>query len=294
MNKSEIINYIEQSHRLPKINKEITNMISILQTSDKIDIDNLVDEISKWSTLKFSLLQMINSGYFKIPKKVDSLKESIMYLGTTTLYRLVLSYLIKCLLPDNLGRSDSIDRLKYLKHCLGTSIAATAIADKLALKDKYKYFAYGLVHDIGNAVLDICLPGIINEVVKIELRGVHQIVAERTVMEGCTHCDIGNWLSKKWNFPKDVEAVITYHHTPLLATEYIEEVNVMSVADSISTLYYEKLLCLNTFYVLNKTVTDSLGLTMKDIEEISKELPAKVDEVLKMLDNSIFKAKMAI
>ncbi|MFT8315252.1 MAG: HDOD domain-containing protein [Clostridium sp.] len=293
MNKSEIINYIEQSNRLPKINKDFTNIISILETSNSFDIDTLVDEISKWPNLKTSLLTIINSGYFKIPKKVSSLKESIMYLGTTTIHRLVLSYLIKCLLPDNLGRSDAIDRVKYLKHCLGTSIAATAIADKLGLKDKYKYFAYGLVHDIGNAVLDICLPGIINEVVKIELKGVHQIVAERTVMEGCTHSDIGNWLCEKWNLPKDVNAAITYHHTPLLATEYIEEVNVMSIADSISTLYYEKLLCLNTFYVLNETVADSLGITMEDIEKISKELPDKVEEILKVLNTSIFNPQIA-
>ena len=291
MNKLQIINYIDQSNRLPKIDKEFINIIAILNTSDNFDIDKPVDEISKWPTLKTSLLKIINSGYFKIPKKVYTLKDSIMYLGVETVNRLVLSYLIKCLLPDRLGRSEAIDREKYLKHCLGTSIAATILADKLDTEDKYKYFAYGLIHDIGNAVLDICLPGIINEVVKIELKGVHQIVAERTVMEGCTHSDIGSWLCKKWNLPEDVNATVAYHHTPLLATEYKKEVEIMSIADSISTLYYEKLLCLNTFYVLNETVADSLGITMNDIEKISEELPDKVEEILNVLDSSIFNSQ---
>lgn len=293
MNKTEIINYIEQSNRLPKIDKEFTNVFSILDTSDNFDIDEVVDKISKWPTLKTSLLKIINSGYFKIPKEAYTLKDSIMYIGVKTINRLVLSYLIKCLLPDTLGRSDAIDREKYLKHSLGTSIAATMLADKLGIEDKYKYFAYGLIHDIGNVVLDICLPGIINEVVKIELKGVHQIVAERTVMDGCTHSDIGSWLCEKWHLPNDVNVAVAYHHTPLLATEYKKEAEVMSIADSISTLYYEKLLCLNTFYVLNEKVADSLGITNNDIEKISKELPDKVEEMLKVLDPSIFNSQLA-
>jgi HD-like signal output (HDOD) protein len=292
MNESEIINYIEQSNRLPKINREFTNIISILDTSNNFDIDKLIDEISRWPTLKTSLLTVINSGYFKIPRKVYTLKDSVMYLGMKTINRLVLSYLIKCLLPDTLGRSDIIDRTKYLKHCLGTSIAATMIADKLGIEDKYKYFAYGLIHDIGNAVLDICLPGIINEVVKIQLKGVHQIIAERTVMEGCTHSDIGSWLCKKWNLPEDINTTVAYHHTPLLATKYKEEAKIMNIADSISTLYYEKLLSLNTLYVLNETVADSLGITMDNIEKISKELPDKVEEMMKIINPSIFNSQL--
>nr|WP_278246041.1 HDOD domain-containing protein [Clostridium pasteurianum] len=142
-------------------------------------------------------------------------------------------------------------------------------------------------------MLSICYKILFNEVVKIQSKGVHQIVAERTVMEGCTHSDIGSWLCEKWNLPKDVNAAVAYHHTPLLATEYIEEVNVMSIAYSISTLYYEKLLCLNTFYVLNETVADSLGIAMKDIEIISKKLPDKVEEILKILNTSIFNVQLS-
>lgn len=81
MNKTEIINYIEQSNRLPKIDKEFTNVFSILDTSDNFDIDEVVDKISKWPTLKTSLLKIINSGYFKIPKEAYTLKDSIMYIG---------------------------------------------------------------------------------------------------------------------------------------------------------------------------------------------------------------------
>lgn len=277
MDKSEIIAYMDQFQHLPNINEDFSKIISMLNTSDELSIDKLVDEISICPNLRKSLLTTINSENFKMPRKAETLKDSIMYLGLNTVKRLVLAYMIRSILPDNLGRSDEIDKDKYLKHCLGTSIAAIDIAEKLNIGEKYKYFAYGLIHDIGNAAIDICLPGIINEVTEIQSKGVNQIVAEREVMKGCTHCEIGSWICKKWNLPEDIQAIVAHHHDPLVETKYKMEVAIVNLADSINTLYYEKLLYLNNFYIINEETMKYLGLTMRDVEKIGNSLPNKID-----------------
>lgn len=145
-----------------------------------------------------------------------------------------------------------------------------------------------LIQDIGVVMLDICLPDLIDEVVTMQERGLHQIIAERLVMKGFTHEQSGGWQCAKWGLPEDIKAIVEHHHTPSMAKKYKEEVNIMSLADSISSLYYERLLCLNTSYVLNKSVMTQLGITEDDIEEINSVLPEKIEEADKLLNFNLF------
>ncbi|TDT62840.1 HDOD domain-containing protein [Fonticella tunisiensis] len=283
MNYTEIIKRIEESKDLPVVNREINEIMVMLNDSESLNIEELAEKISKCGNLKETLLVNINSGYFKLARRVESLSDAIIYLGMMTVEKLIIAYLIKSLFPDNLGKPTKLSRDKYWKHCLGTSIAANILAEKLGKQDNYRYFAYGLIHDIGVMVIDVCLPDVIDEVVKMQYKGIHQIVAERLIMQGYTHTHAGALLCEKWNLPNDVKAIIEHHHTPLMADGYLEDVIIMNVADSISTLYYERLLCMNTNYVFDKKAMEVLGISMQDIESISEVLPQKVDEVSKQL-----------
>lgn len=90
-----------------------------------------------------------------------------------------ISYFTRLLLPDNKGRAKLFNNNKYWKHCIGTSIAAYMIADETKLSDKDKMITYGLIHDIGITVLDICLPDLLDKVHEQQMKGIHQIVAEK-------------------------------------------------------------------------------------------------------------------
>lgn len=288
MNNLEIIDIFEKSNKLPVMNSEITEVISMINNSDSIIIEEFADKIAKCGNLKESLLINVNSGYFKLQSKIESLSDAIIYLGMQTVERLVIAYLIKSLIPAGIGNSKELDREKYWKHCLGTSIAANLIAEKLGKEDKYRYFAYGLIHDLGVAMLDICLPDVMDEVVTIQKKGVHEIIAERLVMSGFTHEQAGGWQCENWGLPEDFKAIVEHHHTPLLAKKYLEEVNIMSLSDSISSLYYERLLGFNTKYELNKNVLNKLGITKDDVEEIGTTLPEKIEEANKQLNFDLF------
>jgi len=288
MDSLDIINIFEKSDELPVMDNEITELINMISNSDYINIEEFSNKLAKYDNLSEVLLINVNSGYFKLRRKIDSLSDAIVYLGMRTVERLVIAYLIKSLIPAEIGKSKKLNREKYWKHCLGTSIAANLLAEKLGKVDKYKYFAYGLIHDIGIVLLDICLPNLIDEVVIMQEKGIQQIVAERLVMKGFTHEQSGRWQCEKWGLPDDIKAIVEHHHTPLLAEKYLEEVNIMCLADSISSFYYERLLCLNTRYVFNENVMKKLGITEDDIEEISRVLPQKVEEADKQLNFDLF------
>ncbi|NLZ34582.1 MAG: HDOD domain-containing protein [Clostridiales bacterium] len=284
MRLEEILDILENNNKIPTINKEITEIIKMLKNTDTLDIEEFSYVINRCSNLKEAILININSGYFKLLRKIESLSDAIKFLGLKTVEKLVIAHLVKSIMPDNLGQSKQLDRDKYWKHCLGTSVAANLIAEKLNKADIYKYFAYGLIHDLGVVVLDVCVPDLIDKVMEKQRKGMHQIIAERIVMNGFTHEDAGRWQCIRFELPDDIRSIVEYHHRPLLAKKYKEEVYILSIADSISNVYYENLLAINTKHVFNKKVMDELGISKDDLEEIIDILPEKVEEASRQIN----------
>lgn len=147
---------------------------------------------------------------------MSNLREAVIYLGMHTVQVLLIAFITRTLLPEKSGRSKLFSRISYWKHCMGTSIASCKLAVKVGICDKYEPFAYGLVHDIGIAVLDTCLPEVLDEVFTKVEEGTPQIIAEKEVMGGLTHSDIGAWICEKWGLPENICSVVEYHHKPLL------------------------------------------------------------------------------
>jgi len=44
---------------------------------------------------------------------------------------------------------------------------------------------------------------------------LHQIAAEKVVLGGLTHAEIGMWLCEKWGLPREIVEIVGYHHTLL-------------------------------------------------------------------------------
>jgi len=140
----------------------------------------------------------------------------------------IISIISRTLLPEKSGRSKLFSRISYWKHCMGTSIASCKHAAKVGICDKYELFAYGLVHDIGIAVLDTCLPEVLDEVFTKVEEGTPQIIAEKGVMGGLTHLDIGAWICEKWGLPENIRSVVEYYHKPLLTKRYADDIQQIS------------------------------------------------------------------
>lgn len=225
------------------------------------------------------MINNLNTGYFKINKEIKTIKEAIIYLGMQAVQNLLVFFITKQLFyglsPDN---KRSFNSRQYNKHVLGTSVASSMLATELRLGDKYKLFSYGLIHDIGIAVLDACVPQLLDEIIVKLKGGMHQIIAERIVLGGITHAEIGAWICKRWNIREDITNVVEFHHRPFSIVENTIELKLMYIADTISTEYYEKLLGVNLNHQINESVMDSLGVTENQIQIIKRELAGEIEK----------------
>lgn len=200
MNKEKIYELLEASEHLPELPESVSQIIDILNNPVALDIDKLAEKLSSNGHLNELMIKNLNSGYFQLNRKINSIKEAIVYLGMKTVQNLLIFFITRQFFPDAPARkARTFDMVHYWKHIIGTSVASCILSSRLQAADKYKLFSYRLMHDIGIAVLDMYLPELIDEVSEKLKSGMHQLVAERTVMGGITHAEIGAWLCRKWN-----------------------------------------------------------------------------------------------
>ena len=76
MNGKEIISLLEKSKELPKINRNVLEIISLIDSTEKNNMDVLAEKLKDVADLKYDLLANVNSGYFKLKRTVNSLPEA--------------------------------------------------------------------------------------------------------------------------------------------------------------------------------------------------------------------------
>ncbi|HHY78611.1 MAG TPA: HDOD domain-containing protein [Clostridiales bacterium] len=279
-----IIKQIKESGYLPQIPKDFGEVLNMLLEPCEFNMDECIEKLSKIPELETTLIQVLNHTS-RLNRVIVTLKDAVLYLGAKNTRMIAVAYITKLLLPNKSGRAKIFNNKTYWKHCVGTSIASYMLADKTGLCDKDKIFTYGLIHDIGVTVLDICLPDHLDRIYTMKTeQGIHQIVAEKIVLSGITHTEIGMWLCDEWGIPDEIKEIIGCHHYPFVNTNTSNEVRVMYLADFISANHYQRLLGSKKSFNYSDRVMELLNVSKDLIDEIAGKLPGEVERINNAID----------
>jgi HD-like signal output (HDOD) protein len=160
------------------------------------------------------ILQLSNSAFFGLSRRISDPKDAVLYLGLDTLKSLALSVKVFSQFTVRPSSHFSIDDLG--KHTILSGILARKIAavEGLSKQDVEDSFMAGLLHDIGKLVLVTAAPEKYEQAVKFaEMNRVHCRDAEQEVF-GTTHSEIGTYLLWLWGLPDSVVEAVAYHHAP--------------------------------------------------------------------------------
>lgn len=288
MQNHPVIKLIRRSNCIPEIPRTFGEALNMLLEPYEFSIDECIDKLQNVPGLETALLRVLNYTS-TLDRKMLTLKDAVLYLGAKNIRIIAIAYITKLLLPNRSGRAKIFNNRTYWKHCIATSIASRMIAARTGLCDKDRIFTYGLIHDIGITVLDICLPEYLDRIYEMQMeRGVHQIVAEKIVLKGITHSEIGMWLCGEWGLPEEIKEVVGHHHYPFQSVYAGNEVRIIYLADSISTNYYVKLLGTDTTFNYTNITMEMLNLSREVTEDIALRLPEEVERVNRIVDFDLF------
>lgn len=181
------------------------------------------------------ILNLINSAFFGLQRRVESPQEAVHFLGMDVVQALVLAHG----LFDQTGTLGT-RRLRLedvWEHSLRVAKGARALAamEGLGRHQASDAFMGGLLHDVGILVLAKAFPNTYDRVVEsCEAKKLSLVEAEREAF-GLSHADVGAYLLGLWGIQAGVLETVSLHHTPgTLQRAAFDHVLAVHVADEFS------------------------------------------------------------
>ncbi len=274
------------SDQLPRPSGRVAHVLAMLRDPDRLDIDELAEGLAGLPGFEGTVLSIINSPNFPLRREVQSLHDAVLFIGIRSLSYLLVARLTKGLLPRGTGRSQIFDREAYWKHCVGTSVAAMKLSDTLGVGDRYKLFTYGIVHDIGIAILDLCRPDLLDRLHDRLEEGRPIAASEIGVLGRQTHAEIGCEVLRTWGVAEEICEAVRYHERPRTLSQPRTDVDLLYLADAVSSDYYHRLLGLQSVVRADPEILQRLDVSVDDLEALSEGLAHEVeaDAALLMID----------
>ncbi len=225
---AEIGKTIEGLQPIPQIALGIAGMIA----DDRSDFAAIGAEIRKDQVLTAEVLKLCNSSYLGVPRKIETIDEAIMILGSRTLLQLVITAQAEKFLTGT-DQGYSLMRGGLFYHSLAIARLSERLASMSGLIRPDLAYTAGLLHDIGKVVLDQYMARVQPLFYRImQAHGEDSSILEQKIF-GIDHNLAGLHLAESWKLPEAIKDVILFHHHPDKAANNRELVNLVYLADAL-------------------------------------------------------------
>ncbi len=190
---------VSQMQSLPSIPSLYLELVEELQKDDPA-LDKMSEIISRDLGMCSKMLQLVNSAFFGLPRKIANTEEAVGYLGVDTVKALVLYLHIFSLYERVKINNFSFDRLWSHSWTVGVAARKMAHHEGLSRETTDNVFIAGLLHDVGKLVLVTGVPTSCQIAIdKSENEHLLMHEAEKTVL---------------WGLPQEIIDAVGGHHNP--------------------------------------------------------------------------------
>src|SRR5882724_9795198 len=195
---------------LPTLPNYVLDLNALL-SSQSVDLKKVGVVIRTDPSLSAQVLRLCNSALFGLRRRVISIEQAAVLLGTERLRTLVLT----CSVMQFAGkRLPQEQLLPFWQHSFLAALLSERIARQVDYFEKEQAYLGGLLHDIGQLPLWML-------VLEEESRNrplppadwPDNCAVEREYF-GMDHCKVGRWMAVTWNFMPSFLDVFEAHHQP--------------------------------------------------------------------------------
>jgi HD-like signal output (HDOD) protein len=202
--------------------------LNTLLSAESVNLKRVGKVIRNDPSLSAQVLRLCNSALFSLRRRVLSIEEAAILMGSERLRTLVLT----CSLMEFTGRHLPKGEVQtFWGHSFMSGMLSERIARWMEYSEREQAYLGGLLHDIG------ALPLLVIASEEGALKGEANsgpwggsLESEKDYF-GMNHCEVGRWIGQAWNFFPSFIDVFENHHHPERSVRDPHLVGIIAAAD---------------------------------------------------------------
>ncbi|NUM55476.1 MAG: HDOD domain-containing protein [Candidatus Hydrogenedentes bacterium] len=204
------------NYTIEKLLDEVVTLPSLPTTVSRVtelindpasNLSDVAHVIQTDPALALKTLRLVNSAYYGVGQRVDTVDHAVTMLGIKVIRNLAYTAAVF----ETFQRGSS----ELLHHSVTTGIAMRSLIEHSACRgmiDPDEAFVYGLLHDVGKILIFEFLPKQAESATLMShARKLPVYEAERAVI-GVDHAELGSRLIEKWGLSPQLAGAIAGHH----------------------------------------------------------------------------------
>lgn len=194
---------LEKIESLPSLSIVVTEFLALARR-DFFTAKDFETVISKDQALVARLLKVANSGLYGRSRSITTIPEAVVLIGVDNLKKIVYAVSSEGLTRQRLENYSYHPDQGFWLHSMGVGYATKVLVEASSQCPLHgeEGFVAGLLHDVGQLVIDEFLP-----------YGKKDITLEdESEAVGLDHAELAEYILKQWNLPSSTSTTVRYHH----------------------------------------------------------------------------------
>ncbi len=214
-----------QAEKMPPMPTVVTKVIALTSDPD-YSTQELINTINMDQAITVHVLRRVNSAFFGLRHKANSLEQAVPQLGAQNVAEVALSSAVAQYFKGN----ESIWR-----HSMATALIAKELGRMVNVQDMAALHTGAVLHDVGKTIIAEFVRDVFEEIQHfVTVEGYTYTMAEKEAL-GIDHAELGGRIAKRWKLAPETVEVICLHHAPAKARIAVRHTNIVCVASHIAT-----------------------------------------------------------
>jgi len=275
-------NLISRFNEIKTLPHVVTKLSKLINDEDST-MKDFEDVIKMDPTLVVRLLRLVNSPYYGLAQKVDSISRAVAFIGMKNLYNLAVTDALKNMFTslDDCG-GGAYSRKNLWMHCAAVSICSKVLAERLFGINGDDAYLCGILHDFGIIVEE--------QVAREEFIAACEtdedsiVTSERQYLR-TDHCEVGYLLTREWQMQEDIQRAIRDHHQLLDVVAPDSLTGILQIAEYLAArLGYSAIA--GTTVILSQDLVDHVNENMEEYTELLEDLPEELEKAHDLYGNN--------
>jgi HD-like signal output (HDOD) protein len=243
---------------------------------DDYSMQEVTEVIQYDPAITTRLLNLVRSAYLGLGPRIDTVGHAVNYLGARSVHDLVLT----TVLADSFSqiRNDAFNLQDFWHRSVKAALIARNLTREVAAADAERLFIAGLIHDIGQLLMQQVIPQQMRLVIETAReQSLPRHLVERQQL-GFDAAAVGAELLGRWKLPETLVGAIAFRHEPEQAGDNARDAALVALG----ALQSEA----DPRLVSDRDKAELAGIAGLDpaaIEPATEQAEAELDEVIRML-----------